>query len=204
MVDTSWAANVVSFSFMWHPLHVCVFCPVRPSLYVCLLLVDLANLCLSLSVAKGLSDCVYVIMRECVVLQVHVQLSQLYMRLLLKSSTCIHSPSRSMKACGKHSIAVWLVIVLSSVSPMSLLLNLHNVASSGVPLHRGKWQHFPMFCLSVCLFVCPCAACRLCSHCTSLSLNVCRAYVFFFSKSCLLQSLAPYRLCPSSNNKNYM
>lgn len=24
------------------------------------------------------------------------------------------------------------------------------VASSGIPLHRGKWQHLPMFCLSVC------------------------------------------------------
>lgn len=39
------------------------------SIYVCLLLVDLANLCLSLSVAKSLSDCVYVIMRECEVLR---------------------------------------------------------------------------------------------------------------------------------------
>lgn len=44
-------------------------------LYVCLLLVDLANLCLSLSVAKGLSDCVYVIMRECEVLRARAQLT---------------------------------------------------------------------------------------------------------------------------------
>jgi hypothetical protein len=58
-------------------------------------------------------------------------------------STCGGAPALP------QSIAVWLVIVLSSVSPMSLLQP-SLVASSGIPLHRGKWQHLPMFCLSVC------------------------------------------------------
>lgn len=61
------------------------FCPVRSSLiYVCLLLVDLANLCLSLSVAKGLSDCVYVIMRECEVLRARAQRTSWACACLLK------------------------------------------------------------------------------------------------------------------------
>lgn len=175
------------------------FCPVRPSLYVCLLLVDFANLCLSLSVAKGLSGCVYVTKRECEIWQALVQLpNKLRMRLLLKvvhAHPLVH-PIQGFMTCGVQSIAVWLVIVLSSVSPMSLLLNLHNVASSGVPLHRGKWQHLPMFCLSVCLSV------RLsvylpvaCAPTVRLyPYNVCRAYMSFLFKIMLNNHpITPYK-----------
>lgn len=161
-----------------------MFASVR--LYVCLLLVDLANLCLSLSVAESTMfvDCVYR----------HIVLSRRTIRIFLFWSewkkrkvvlskyvkTCVAANWPSAIVCGGsfafvvhvpdapdevyffepkprtvrevQSIAVWLVIVLSSVSPMSLLQP-SLVASSGIPLHRGKWQHLPMFCLSVCLSI---------------------------------------------------
>lgn len=84
------------FAFFLCPVRPFVFIYIYIYIYVCLLLVDLANLCLSLSVAKSLSDCVYVIMRECEVLCACAQLKSCACAYCL-SSTCAHAPANLLK-----------------------------------------------------------------------------------------------------------